>query len=53
MMNAYRAHNDEIVCITQLRCIVFDSKFEKKSEQLILGGKLDFIDGVQDFELGW
>ena len=52
MMNAYRTKNDQLVCITQIRCILFDSNMVQLSAKPIFDNKLGFVDGVQDFEMG-
>ena len=50
MMNAYQTQLDQIVCITQIRCLLFDSNLKEQSAKPILDNK--FIDGVQVFEIG-
>ena len=46
MINAYRTKKDQIVCITQIRCILYNSNMEQLSAKPILDNKLGFIDGL-------
>ena len=43
---------DEVVCITQMRCLLFGSNLCLTSAKPILETKFNFIDGIQDFEMG-
>ena len=52
MMNAYQTQLDQIVCITQIRCLLFDQNLKQQSAKPILENKFKFIDGVQVFEIG-
>ena len=42
---------DQIVCITQYRSLIFDSELKLKSVKPIVDSKMEFIQGVQNFEV--